>query len=202
MTFLYLCVKLSRMTHLEAQSYIMPFIEQKVPKNKQEDFVLHMRTCEKCHEELEIYYTLLVGMKQLDNNEILSSDFGKDLDSDLKALLSGVRHRKGFKMSAFSIIISAFILVYILLYAGFLSGIYDYEQNTKASEQSEYFFYDTFHERVVPEELDRIKISEQIVNDSTYTTYDRISGYNKMESDYDSVISLGEELANVETTTD
>ena len=113
------------MTHLEAQSYIMPFIEQKVPKNKQEDFVLHMRTCEKCHEELEIYYTLLVGMKQLDNNEILSSDFGKDLDSDLKALLSGVRHRKGFKMSAFSIIISAFILVYILLYAGFLSGIYD-----------------------------------------------------------------------------
>ena len=49
---------------------------------------------------------------------------------------------------------------------------------------------------------DYVKISEQIVTDSTYTTYDRISGYNKMESDYDKTISIGEELANVETTSD
>ncbi|MCR5228098.1 MAG: hypothetical protein K6E27_12930 [Eubacterium sp.] len=189
------------MTHLEAQSYIMPFIEQKVPKDKQEDFVLHMRTCEKCHEELEIYYTLLVGMKQLDNNEVLSSDFGKDLDSDLKALLSGVRHRKGFKISAFSIIVSAAILVYLFFYAGFLTEVYSYEQNTKASEQGQYFFYDTFHEKTVSEDIDRIATSNQIIEESTYTTYDRISGFNKMEADYDNTIRIGEELANVETTT-
>ena len=103
------------MTHLEAQSYIMPFIEHKVPHDKQEDFVLHMKSCKKCHEELEIYYTLLVGMRQLDNKEVLSTDFNKDLDRDLKALSHGVRNRKSFKVSAFfkstALIIAALPLV-------------------------------------------------------------------------------------------
>ena len=190
------------MTHLEAQSYIMPFIEQKVPKDKQEDFVLHMRTCEKCHEELEIYYTLLVGMRQLDNNEVLSTDFGKDLDSDLKSLRSGVRHRKGFKISAFSAFVMLFVVVYVFFYAGFLARVYDYEQSTKASEQGQYYFYDSLSERTVSDGVDRIAQSDQIIKDNTFTNYDRIDGYNKMESDYDKTISIGEELANVETTSD
>ncbi len=69
------------MTHLEAQSYIMPFIEGKVPDNKQEDFVIHMKNCKKCHEELEIYYTLLVGMKQLDNRTDVNMDLTADLEN-------------------------------------------------------------------------------------------------------------------------
>ena len=74
------------MTHLEAQSNIMPFIEDKVPRDKQADFVIHMRSCKKCREELEIYYTLMVGMRQLDNNEALSTDFNKDLEKDTEKL--------------------------------------------------------------------------------------------------------------------
>ena len=63
------------MNHLEAQSYIIPFIEHRIPDSKQEDFVMHMQSCPKCHEELEVYFTLLVGMQQLDHNEKLCSNF-------------------------------------------------------------------------------------------------------------------------------
>ena len=74
------------MNHLEAQSYIMPFIDGKIPVNKQNDFVIHMKNCKKCHEELEIYYTLMVGMRQLDNKQELSTDFNRDLELELSKL--------------------------------------------------------------------------------------------------------------------
>jgi hypothetical protein len=93
------------MNHLEAQSYIMTFIDGKVPANRRNDFVLHMRNCKRCHKELEIYYTLMVGMRQLDNNESICRDFGKSLDGDLSRLGSKVSRRKSIKFSAFSFVV-------------------------------------------------------------------------------------------------
>ena len=91
------------MEHLEAQSYIMPFIDGKIPSDKQDGFVLHMKNCKKCHEELEIYYTLMVGMRQLDNNQDLSADFNKDLERELNRLSSRAKNKLRVKISAFSI---------------------------------------------------------------------------------------------------
>ena len=65
------------MTCLEAQSNIMAFIEKKLPDDVIPDFVKHMRYCKNCREELEIYYTLIVGMHQVDNNQELSQNFAK-----------------------------------------------------------------------------------------------------------------------------
>ena len=62
------------MTCLEAQSNIMAFIEKKLPDDVIPDFVKHMRYCKNCREELEIYYTLIVGMHQVDNNQELSQN--------------------------------------------------------------------------------------------------------------------------------
>ena len=137
------------MNHLEAQSYIMPFIEGKIPDNKQEDFVMHMKNCKKCHEELEIYYTLLVGMKQLDNRTKLSTDFNKDLENELKAMGHHVRKRKNVKVSAFSIIMAGAIIVISLLYAGVLNKIYSFEQYTKELNQGEYYFSYMLHDELI-----------------------------------------------------
>ena len=54
------------MTCLEAQSNIMAFIEKKLPDDVIPDFVKHMRYCRNCREELEIYFTVDVGIRQLD----------------------------------------------------------------------------------------------------------------------------------------
>ena len=93
------------MDHLEAQSYIMPFIEGKIPEEKQVDFVLHMRNCPKCYDELETYYTLIVGMRQLSDNKKMSTDFKKNLDQDLTKLLSKAKGRKNIRFSAYSFIL-------------------------------------------------------------------------------------------------
>ena len=74
------------MTCLEAQSNIMAFIEKKLPDDVIPDFVKHMRYCKNCREELEIYYTLIVGMHQVDNNQELSQNFAKDLENELNRL--------------------------------------------------------------------------------------------------------------------
>ena len=71
------------MTCLEAQSKIMAFIENKLPDDELKEFIKHVKNCENCSEELEIYYTLIVGMKELDNEENLSTNFKKELDDKL-----------------------------------------------------------------------------------------------------------------------
>ncbi len=190
------------MTHLEAQSYIMPFIEHKVPHDKQEDFVLHMKSCKKCHEELEIYYTLLVGMRQLDNKEELSTDFSKDLDRDLKSLSHGVRNRKSFKVSAFSIVLSSILVIGLFFYAGFLNKIYRFEQFIKNTEQGDYYFKDTFDGVILVGDEDVVDESNKIQESKKVSDYERILGYKRLVNDYDRLMEIGEELNNVEVTTD
>ena len=58
------------MNCLEAQSKIMAFIENKLPDDELREFIKHVRSCKNCYEELDIYYTLIVGMKQLDESDI------------------------------------------------------------------------------------------------------------------------------------
>ena len=54
------------MTCREAEKLIMPFIDMKLEEEELEAFLTHVSTCPECREELEIYYTVSVGLKQLD----------------------------------------------------------------------------------------------------------------------------------------
>ncbi len=190
------------MTHLEAQSYIMPFIEGKVPENKQKAFVMHMQNCKKCHEELEIYYTLMVGMRQLDNNETLSADFNKDLERDLKAMNSTIRRKRNFKLSAFSLLVILFSIIAFLYYLNSLAKVYNFEQRTKLENQGDYYFSKSLHDDLILVDYDRVSASEKIEEDKKISDFDRIRGYEKMESDYIKLSNLGEGMINVEATVD
>ena len=72
------------MNCLEAQSKIMAFIENKLPDDELREFIKHVRSCKNCYEELDIYYTLIVGMKQLDESDNISTDFKNALDKHLE----------------------------------------------------------------------------------------------------------------------
>ncbi len=67
------------MNCIEAQRLIMPFINNKLDINQLEEFVEHVNSCPDCMEELEVYYVLLAGMKQLDEDKELSDNFHQDL---------------------------------------------------------------------------------------------------------------------------
>lgn len=72
------------MTCIEAQSLITRFIDDTLEDEQLLKFIKHMKQCPECKDELEVYYTLIVGMYQLDNNKKLSSNFEEELNKKLK----------------------------------------------------------------------------------------------------------------------
>ena len=180
----------------------MPFIDGKIPDNKKSDFVLHMKNCKKCHEELEIYYTLMVGMRQLDRKQEFSTDFKRDLENELTRMSHRVKTKKRLSVSAFSIVFMTIILISVSLYAGGLTKIYSYEQETKMNSQGEYYFNRSLGENLMLDYSDRVYKSEEIVKSGQITDFDRIDGYIKMENDLERIYEIGEGIKDVEASAD
>lgn len=54
------------MTCREAQRLVMPYINGSITDSELKEFLAHIDTCPDCREELEIYFTVDVGIRQLD----------------------------------------------------------------------------------------------------------------------------------------
>lgn len=140
------------MTCLETQSKIVAFIEDKLPDEEVVGFIKHIRNCENCSEELEIYYTMLVGMKQLDNEEPLSADFRKDLDDKLNHAYYRIVNTKKLKLSSLVLLFGGVLAVGIILYSNFLNLLYISEQKQIKDNQPEYMYYEYFGDYVCNED--------------------------------------------------
>ena len=56
------------MTCKEAENLVMPYIRHELDMGQVEEFLEHIDQCGDCREELEIYYTVEVGIRQLDSD--------------------------------------------------------------------------------------------------------------------------------------
>lgn len=166
------------MTCLEAQSNIMEFIDKKLPDDKITDFVRHMKYCPNCSEELEIYYTLIVGMRQLDNNLELSQNFKKDLNDELARLENKIKKVKRFKISTFSIVFAVFVVIMFLFYNRCLNKVYNIEQVMLKERQGETYFYDYFGEYIGICDENIIEYQKNIAKPAEETFYDKVHFYN------------------------
>ncbi len=54
------------LTCQEAEKMVMPYIDEMLGEEELDEFLEHIEGCEACREELEIYYTVSVGLRQLD----------------------------------------------------------------------------------------------------------------------------------------
>lgn len=139
------CVKAGeRMNCLEAQSKIVAFVEDKLEDGELLEFVRHIRSCENCAEELEIYYTLLVGMKQLDEDQELSTDFKSQMEAKLNIEYKHIQNRRKLTGSSIAIIAVAIVTVAIFGYNSVLTTRYQQEQAEIRARQSEYYYEDYF----------------------------------------------------------
>ena len=172
------------MTCLEAQSNIMAFIDKKLPNDSASDFVRHMRYCKNCREELEIYYTLLVGMRELDAGGELSRDFKKDLEAELSRVDHRTTQAKRFKVSAFGIVFAICCVALLVFYDQTLLRVYNSEQRMKKEQQSVTYFYDYYSSYIelagrdiIDETKQRLR-EEQEETAVELTVYQRIHQYN------------------------
>ncbi len=74
----------------EAEKMVMPYIDDELGETELEQFLNHISTCEACREELEIYYTVSLGLKQLDD-EMGSYDIAGALEDSLDLAWMRVR---------------------------------------------------------------------------------------------------------------
>ena len=65
----------------ELQKLFIPFIDDKISVSDLAAFLDHMDTCKECREEYDIYYTVIMGMRYLDERQNIS-EF--KLDSEQK----------------------------------------------------------------------------------------------------------------------
>ena len=54
------------MTCREAERLVMPSLNGRITADELEAFLKHIDPCDECREELEIYFTVDVGIRQLD----------------------------------------------------------------------------------------------------------------------------------------
>lgn len=72
------------MTCKEAQSLVIPFVRHQMDDEKMEEFLEHIESCKNCAEELEIYYMVEAGIRQLDSDGE-DYDIKGDLERDLRS---------------------------------------------------------------------------------------------------------------------
>ena len=77
---------------LKAQTCITSYVEDELTGSDLKDFLIHIKDCPGCREELEIYYTLLVGTKQLDEGELTTSNFSLELDQKMESQLKEITY--------------------------------------------------------------------------------------------------------------
>ena len=51
---------------------LVPFIDDKLSVSDLDAFLNHMNTCKECREEYDIYYTVIMGMRYLDERQNIS----------------------------------------------------------------------------------------------------------------------------------
>lgn len=169
------------MNCLEAQTKIIAFIENKLEDGEMLEFVRHIRSCENCAEELEIYYTLLVGMKELDEDRELSTDFKQQMEDKLNAEYKHVQNRRKLTGSSIVLIVAAMVTVGMLGYESYQTKLYLQEQADIKAQQSEFYYADYFQEALFhPEDYASFDLADywnMKEEDSIKTYYERLNKY-------------------------
>lgn len=134
------------MTCLEAQSKIIAYIEYNLERDEKQEFLRHIQCCEECKEELVIYYTMIEGMRQLDDNMPLTHDFSEELNWRMEQELKSSRKKRDFVRSSVAIGVITVLAFLILGYMNFLNLLHEQEQMAMKEKQGEYYYSETFHD--------------------------------------------------------
>ena len=68
---------------LKAQTCITSYVEGELSGQDLKEFLLHVKWCKNCREELEIYYTLIEATRQLDEGLLTTNDLMKELEDKI-----------------------------------------------------------------------------------------------------------------------
>lgn len=150
----------------EAQALIVPFVEGQLDDEQNEKFIAHIETCSECYDELEVYYIVIVGTKQLDEDTHSTMNFSENLKtyiSYVKENLSRKHSRKtrrrfsSFAFAIICIVVAGFVWYSLYTHPDLVARNYysiadsfdlDVEQaygNPNAVIESDRIYFDNVH---------------------------------------------------------
>ncbi len=140
------------MTCIEVQSLITRFIDDTLDDEQLTKFIKHIKQCPECRDELEVYYTLIVGMHQLDNNKKLSSNFEEELNTKLKLHEERIRgHKRHMIQIKFGISFVVTILLATVLSILFFM-LFPWKTSVNEEEKSKHPYLKSKHYFYYPED--------------------------------------------------
>lgn len=193
------------MNCLEAQSKIMAFIDNKLPDEELREFIKHVKNCENCAEELEIYYTLIVGMKQLDESDNLSTNFTEELNKKLDEEMTRMTAVKRIATSTIMLVIAAVVVGLVWVYSGVLDKVYRYDQREKLKEQPDYMYSEIFRDRLFKDKDYTLAYLENIYDDDTneeqvvdegLVFMESVKSYNTSHINFEDILRQEEDKEN------
>lgn len=169
------------MTCLEAQSKIIAYIDYKLEREERMDFLKHIRCCDNCHEELNIYYTMIEGMRQLDSNQPLSKDFSEELEQRMNHELKSTKKKREIFQSSVFIVCVAVVGFCIFGYINFLKLLREDEQNSLKALQGESYYSDTFENILFVPNDDQIGLNLNLTTEEPEPDfYQRVRQYHML----------------------
>jgi hypothetical protein len=145
------------MTCKEVQSLIITYVNDKMDIVQLEHFLEHIEHCSDCKEELEVYYTLLTGMKQLDEDRSLSSNLHLDFENKLRKSEERVKRSKLHYMRKRAIYVGLCIIFAIITNWGIETINEEIDSKQESVTESTFLFkYYYYRNRTTP--LERIVI--------------------------------------------
>lgn len=101
----------------ETQSMILNYLNHNLDYETNKAFIEHIRSCSDCQDELEINYIVMTGMQQLDNDEVFTVDFRKELMDDLHRQYAQIE-REEDRGHSFRVLFLAFLFSGLLWMLG------------------------------------------------------------------------------------
>ena len=100
-----------------AQEKIMDFINQEMTDDETRAFVEHVDSCPDCYEELQISYSLFLGLKMLDQEDTDSFHIQHELDRFMEETKSRIFKRRLIRKILFwtTLIVCVIVALFFLL---------------------------------------------------------------------------------------
>lgn len=100
----------------EIQKEITPFLARELDDKTAEKFVLHVKKCDECKEELAISYLVTEGMKHLEDGSAF--DLNKELSGRLDETIVGIIKRRN--VTSFLVAVELLSVVVLAVLCGFV----------------------------------------------------------------------------------
>lgn len=105
----------------EVDNRMISYLDGSLPDQELQAFLKHLDKCEECRHEVELYFTLIEGLHQMDEDEIKIFDFQQAFEKNRKDAKQEIRDYQKYRRIVDYIVL---FFVAVIIFFGLLHGFF------------------------------------------------------------------------------